>query len=105
MQKDRENYCACLQILLFCAVSECYARVFEGRLVFDLDRAAELERCLELQADIKLLKDPVGELNKLREAGQDYIVDNSPYKYTSAYYAPESIAALAERVQYARDNF
>lgn len=105
MQKDRENYCACLEILLFCAVSECYARAFEWRLVFDLDRTADLERYLELQADMKLLIDPVAELANLRAAAIRYIVNGAPDSFIDSKFDGVCMGQVAEKVKFIRDNF
>lgn len=73
--------------------------------MFDLDRAAELERCLELQADMKSITDPIIELANLRAAAIKYIVNGAPDGSKASDYQNDSTELLAKLVKEIRDNF
>lgn len=73
--------------------------------MFDLNRTVEMERCLELQADMKLLIDSVAELINLRAAAIRYIVDGAPDGSKASEYKNYTTERLAELVKEIRDNF
>lgn len=105
MHKDKENYHARLQIILFLFVSGSCSKVSGGELVVDLNRESKLIDYADLEVFTAYIKDNVTELAKLRQAAIAYIVDGAPDDEGADVFETFTTERLAELVKEIRDNF